>query len=68
MKEINELNNTLLAQLGKCFAEGELILHRNSQPDELAALPVALREEIEKLRGKINAVVPNDHIFFRPGE
>ena len=48
MKEINELNNTLLAQLGKCFAEGELILHRNSQPDELAALPVALREEIEK--------------------
>jgi len=63
MKEIIELNKRLLGQLGKCFPEGGLIVGRNGQPDELAALPAALREEIEKLRGEINEVVPNDFTY-----
>ena len=63
MKEIIELNKRLLGQLGKCFPDGGLILGRNDQPEELAALPVALREEIEKLRGEMNEVVPNDFTY-----
>jgi hypothetical protein len=63
MKEIIELNKKLIEQLGRCFPEGALILGRNDQPEELAALPAALREEIEQLRGEINEVVPNDFTY-----
>lgn len=63
MKEIIELNERLIEQLGKCFPEGGLILGRYDQPDELTALPAALREDIEKLRGEINEVVPNDFTY-----
>jgi hypothetical protein len=63
MKEIIELNKRLLGQLGMCLPDGGLVLGRNDQPEELAALPAALREEIEKLRREINEVVPNDFTY-----
>ena len=63
MKEIIELNEKLIKQLGKCFSEGELVLRRNDQPEELTRLPSALREDIEKLRREINEVVPNDFTY-----
>jgi hypothetical protein len=60
MKEIIELNNRLVGQVGKCSSEDVLMLGRDSQPGELERLPVGIQAEIEVFRGKVNEVVPND--------
>ena len=60
MREIIELNNRLVGELGKCSSDGVLTLGRDSQSEELKRVPVALQAEIEAFRGKVNEVVPND--------
>jgi hypothetical protein len=60
MREVIELNNRLVGQLGKCSSDSVLMLGREDQPEELKRLPVAFQADIEALRSKINAVVPDD--------
>jgi integrase len=60
MKEIIELNNRLVGQLGKSSSEHVLMLGRDGQPEELKRLPVEFQAEIEAFRAKVNEVVPND--------
>jgi hypothetical protein len=64
MKEIIELNGRLRRELGNCFCDGVLMLGRDDQPEEFKRLPVKFRQEIEALRRKINAAMPDDFSYM----
>lgn len=60
MKEINEVNRRLLAEVGNRFGEDGFTLERRVIPAEVKKLNWTLRRQIEGLQRMLNEVVPND--------
>lgn len=63
MKEIIELNGRLRSELGQAVAKEGVQLRRAMTAGELSPLPLKWQAELEGLRGRLNAIIPDDILY-----